>query len=100
MLDLVLSDEHLLQVCQQVFNCQKQFVSSGCILEMSPKTLNGVEGWAVGRQPKHQQTMFVQTQGGFDRSTAMIGGIVHDENNTACRVTIRHEMLKKFDKSL
>lgn len=83
----------VLQVWMQMVGCDQ-------VLEMKPEAFNGIEKGAVLGQPDDVQSFLKQRQSGERGPTAVIRGVVQDENHFLLRRHTCHEMFNELDETL
>ena len=67
---------------------------------MEPEAFNRVEEGTVTRQPHHIQSLGKQTQGRCRRLAAVIGGIVHHDDNFHIGIDFQHQILDELDETI
>ena len=82
----ILVAQHLVNGTLQVVERTMETIGNRQLLEMQPETLNRIEKRAVLGQPEDQDAVFEQRQRCLGCLAVVVGGIIHDENQSLARV--------------
>src|SRR5262245_43349767 len=97
---LILSSNDESQIVEQSVGGQKQLVGGSGVLQVTPKTLNRVEGRTIRRQPENEQAMLKQRQSSLDLGTPVVGSIVDHQHHNARWIALDHQVLDELNESL
>jgi len=63
-------------------------------------TFDQIEFRAIRRQPDHQKTVFEKAQGRLDRSTFMVGDILHHQKDTTDWIALHEQIFIELQERL
>ena len=94
---LVLCGQNGLHGSSERIQSEKEFVRTGQILQMPPIAFDGIEVRAASGKIDDPNTMLKKAQGGSDRRTMMIRGIVHHQDNPLGGIAVYQQILQKLN---
>ena len=88
--------EHEFSRSDRLFDGVVEFVCARQVFQVFPISFDQVEFRTIRRQPESQKTMFKKTQ----RSTFMVGNIVHHQNDTTGWIASHTQVFDEFQERL
>lgn len=84
----------------QVVQVVMEMVGGGQVFQVKPEALNGIEEGTVLGQPDHPEAFLKESKGGSCGIAAVIGSIVHDQNDLLLSGYGLHNVFQKLDEAV